>query len=451
MEHDARYLMKSGAIPTYDSTITVPNSSLSSMASEWGTVDGLMEPGYIYDYMPAPGGRWDIAPLPGWTVRYLISQDIRAKTGTLGTSEQGGSWSVHYRDENTDLPISLDTYPNMTIAGSPLWFPGGEPSSPYEPDMSHQPSISYVPYLVSGDYFHLEELQFWANWNLFYGPAQRHCYSQGLVSWDQIRGQAWGLRTLGDAAYITPDDHPLKSYFLDKLSNNISYYNTTWLNWNPLGYITNQSWLGLDKWISTWMDDFLTWSFGHLVSLGFTEAIAFRDYKAKFPVGRMTHPDYCWILASTSWPYILDDQYLGGSGDPVDTWDEYRRTVIWSWNNDSFRPLPALNIAGREQELINAVCNSAQMFSIMNNWPAGKMIGYDGPEGYPANMQPALAVAVEAGLADADSAWTVFLNQTDFPNYNSGYPQWGVIPGKAIQGGTINYPPGKPVNLTISP
>jgi hypothetical protein len=47
-------------------------------------------------------------------------------------------------------------------------------------------------------------------------------------------------------------------------------------------------------------------------------------------------------------------------------------------------------------------------------------------------MQPALAVAVEAGLADADSAWTVFLNQTDFPNYNSGYPQWGVIPGKVI-------------------
>lgn len=430
IKHDARYLMRTGAIPTYDSTVTIPNYALSSMEREWQNVDGLMQPGLTDTYMPGPGGRPDIAPLPGWAVCYLISQDIRAKTSTLGTSEQAGSWSIHYRDEYTNLPISLDTYPNMTIIGDPFWFPGGEPNSPYEPDMSHQPSLSYVPYLITGDYFHLEELQFWANWNMFYGPASRHGYAQGLISWDQIRGQAWGLRTVAHAAYITPDAHPLKAYFLEKLNNNIDYYNKNWLNWNPLGYITNQSWLDLDKWISTWMDDFLTWTFGHLVSLGFTNAADFRDYKAKFPVGRMTHPDYCWILASTSWPYILDDRYLGGPGNPVDTWDEYRRNVIWSWNNDSFRPLPELNIDGREQQLVDAPCNSSEMFSIMNNWPPGKMIGYDGPDGYPANMQPALAVALEANLKNADLAWSIFLDQNDYPNFNEGDPQWAVIPGQ---------------------
>ncbi len=27
--------------------------------------------------------------------------------------------------------------------------------------------MAYLPYLVTGDYFYLEELQFWASWNVF--------------------------------------------------------------------------------------------------------------------------------------------------------------------------------------------------------------------------------------------------------------------------------------------
>ena len=40
------------------------------------------------------------------------------------------------------------------------------------------------PYIVTGDYFHLEELQFWANWNLFLAQLLiiiilRDCYHGG--------------------------------------------------------------------------------------------------------------------------------------------------------------------------------------------------------------------------------------------------------------------------------
>ncbi len=97
-------------------------------------------------------------------------------------------------------------------------------STPYTPDVAHQPSLSYVPYLVTGDFFHLEELQFWANYNLFYWGD--HGGSQGLLVNNQIRAQAWGLRTLGHAAFITPDSHPLKAYFLNKLANNLNWYDT---------------------------------------------------------------------------------------------------------------------------------------------------------------------------------------------------------------------------------
>src|SRR5262249_17524817 len=149
-------------------------------------------------------------------------QDLRAKRVTVGHGEQSGTWPMHYRDEATGYPVSLDTYPNMTIlGGSDNWgnFPacGGNCSSPYIPENAHHPSLAYVPYLITGDYYFLEELQFWANWIMFYGPQNRHGGALGLVSWDQTRGQAWGLRTLGHAAYATPDSHPMKSYFVGKL------------------------------------------------------------------------------------------------------------------------------------------------------------------------------------------------------------------------------------------
>src|SRR5207248_1174032 len=114
--------------------------------------------------MPTTGGRPDIGPLPGWTSLYVISQDARAERATLGTDERAGSWSSHYRDKKTDLPVSLADYPYMTILGNPgdainpatkksEAFPacGGDCTTPYQHDSAHQPSFGYVPYLLTGD------------------------------------------------------------------------------------------------------------------------------------------------------------------------------------------------------------------------------------------------------------------------------------------------------------
>ena len=59
---------------------------------------------------------------------------------------------------------------------------------------------------------------------------------------------------------------------------------------DQLGYLLNAPDLGLDNAFSTWMDDFFTWSVGHLVNLGFSNAENIFQYKANFPIGRMTDP-----------------------------------------------------------------------------------------------------------------------------------------------------------------
>ncbi len=61
-------------------------------------------------------------------------------------------------------------------------------------------------------------------------------------------------------------------------------------------------------------------------------------------------------------------------------------------------------------------------------WIAGEMTGYaDSVMGYPANMQPALAIAVTSGLPNASAAWKVFSDRSVRPDYAAS-PQWAIVP-----------------------
>jgi len=113
----------------------------------------------------------------------------------------------------------------------------------------------------------------------------------------------------------------------------------------------------------------------------------------------------------------------------VTNWTDWRRNVIFGWNNDAFRGTN--DIGGQEQALFDAQCNSSQMRSILGIG-SGQMIGWDGAEAYPANLQAAAAVAVEAGAANAQQAWNVLTSRGAYPLGDYGdTPQWAVWPATA--------------------
>jgi hypothetical protein len=340
---NAKYMFDSGALPNYDTSLDIPESDLADMQASWsGPNVEPMGKGTVEEYMPGTGARADIGPLPRWAVRYLLSQDPRAKTVTLGNASLAGSWPIHYRDKNTDLPVTIDDYPYMTIKGGEsstrnpatgLYesFPacGGDCDTPYSPDSAHQPSLAYVPYLITGDYYYLEELEFWANYNILQAHPDSREHSKGLVKWEQVRGQAWSLRTLGNAAYILPDDDPLKSYFVEKVNNNIDYYDATYTNNSSapaLGFVINGFVLSKPKdgkgLYSPWNDDALTTVVDWLVGMGFSNAIPFRNWKVQFVYGRYTHhPVFCKQDAA-SYRYVIQDPYIGQDGPVIGDWAE---------------------------------------------------------------------------------------------------------------------------------
>jgi hypothetical protein len=425
VKENTRYLIATGALPNFDPTVTVSSTALSALQTKWtGTITEPMGVGMANPYMPTTGGRGDIGLLPSWATEYLLSMDKRARDVTLGTADLAGSWSSHYRDRNTGQPVSLIDYPYMTIVGhqadtyNPVTkkyeaFPACASSTacttPYTHDASHQPAFAYLPYLVTGDYYYLEELQFWAMWDAFETNPGYRDNVKGLVKPEQVRGQAWSLRTLAEAAYITPDDDRLKAHFTSIVESNLDWYNANYTNnpsANALGIIVNGPALGYASGtgMAPWMDDFFTSAVGHAADLGFTEAQSLLAWKAKFPISRLIGAGYCWISA------------------PI-----YELIVRDSSTSAFYTNIGQAYAASHTADFNALACNSQAMATALN-LKVGEMTGYSAvPTGYPSNLQPAAAYAASAGGADGKAAWTVFMNRSVKPDYSAA-PQFAIVP-----------------------
>ena len=424
LRHDSAYLIDSRALPNYDRSLVMRDSMLAALDARWkGPAIEPMGVGLAQPAMGGPGGRIDIGLLPGWGAAYLLSMDPRAKKVTLGTADLAGSWPMHYRDKRTGLPVSLVDYPYMTLLGRPTdtrnpktgkqeAFPPCRKDmckTPNQPDDSHQPAFAYLPYLVTGDHYYLEELHFWTMYNAFASNPGYRQAGQGLLSPVQVRGQAWSLRTLGEAAYITPDNHPFKRAFKTILDNNLAWYNETYTNnpqANKLGVIVNgYALVYKDKTaLAPWQDDFFTAAAGHVAELGFKEAEPLLKWKARFPIARMVGEGACWIEGSA-----------------------YTWTVRAGPKEPYFDTIGEAYAATVGPEVAALPCASAAMTAAMKKKP-GDMGGYsDAVAGFPSNMQPALAYAAGVGGDAGRKAWTRFMARSVKPDYSEG-AQFAIVP-----------------------
>ena len=422
VRHNAAYLIATKAVPNYE-ILAIPETTLDAYNKRWlSGKTAPMESGVAEPYMPATGGRGDLGLLPRWGAMYLISMDQRLKNITLGMSEQAGSWSSHYRNKNTGRPVTLAEYPYMTLLGNPgdTYNPATKqreafPACPstlcasaLTADTSHQPSLAYLPYLVTGDYYHLEELQFWANYNTFSSnPIWRQTY-KGLVADDQVRGQGWSMRTLAQAAYITPDNDPQKTNFNAVLNHNLDWYTTKYLN-DPnatkLGVLVHGSALVYNNktGVAPWMDDFFTAAIGVTTELGFAKAAPLLAWKSRYPVDRMTGAGFCWIHGAMYSMKLRDSA----------------TAPLYTTIGEAYR-------ASLDAETAALACNSTQMaakipgiIGQMNGW------AYE-PQGYPSYMQPALAYSVGANPGGA-AAWKQFMSRSAKPDYTTG-PEFNIVP-----------------------
>ena len=420
---DPAYLIATKALRNYDLAAKPSEKTLQALADEWkGKKIEPMGVGLALPGMPTTGGRRDIGILPGWAVMHLLSQDPRAAMVSNGTADLSGSWAMHYRDKSTDRPVSILDYPYMTMLGNASAknkITKKDERFPTVPDeskkavtntfeLSHHPSLTYLSYLQTGDYYYLEELQFTAMYCVFSSNPEYRQAEKGLVAKMQVRGQAWCMRTLLEAAYITPDDDPLKQQFIGFVNNNLDYYNERFANnkdANDYGVLDMGEAFAYKSGtaIAPWQDDFFTSVMGMAVDMGFEKARPMLQWKAKFPIGRLTGQDVDWRSAANYTYSIKENSTL-----PVlkSITAAYKATV------------EAMKTGTGEEKETFRVINSAQQ--TISGYP-------DSPIGYGANMQPAVAAAADYAGEAGRKAWERFNSRDIKPDYTTA-PQFAIYP-----------------------
>jgi hypothetical protein len=346
IRYELPYLVSTLLIPPYNTNLAISSEQLERGLKRWEqSPRGILENGIIMAYFPTTGGREDLGPYPTWTTRYFFSQDSRAWKMVLGTGDLAGSFPVHIRDRKTSRIFSIDKHPGYSLnrrgtlekiaprsAGDrPYILPG---TSPYEVDNAHQPSLAFIPYLLTGDYYYLEEMYFWANWCMLIQNAAYRQKEKGLVAPDQTRGEAWALRQIVDAAKIAPDSHCEKKYFDSKVKSNLQYYcsfvegpDATGLGTYTLGasdaYVRGRSPQERQKWLTLapWQQNFLAWSLDHAFRAGYTTAAKPRDYFTRVQVGVLTHPNVYDIRYAASY-FLVVGERIAGEKHYYTTWKE---------------------------------------------------------------------------------------------------------------------------------
>jgi hypothetical protein len=164
-------------------------------------------------------------------------------------------------------------------------FPYGQPG-PLQPfstcncfslDSAHQPDLSFVPYLMTGSRYYLDQLVFQAAWNATAATPEPRQNGKGLlllIGIGQVRGHAWSVREIDNAAYILPDNHPLKAYFLRLRDNNYAAFESrmpelTQQEGEAYGYDAT---LGAGGTIAPWQQEFLALTVGEAAGQGYEPA-----------------------------------------------------------------------------------------------------------------------------------------------------------------------------------
>jgi hypothetical protein len=332
------------AVPPYLSTVASPSPSLKTEGVS-GTGFGILDFGDLTVPMNAHSGRPELAPYPDWTAQFLVHKTPALRAYMMRHGELAGSWGIHVRNADGSLP-SLDAPGNGYYWLDARWKdnvsggftgPRGHLEHRAEPgDVAHQPSLAFVPYLVTGDRFFADEVAYWANFCLIgsFASDDNRKGPQGLLIGNEVRGIGWGLRNLGDAAAYLPDHNPMKAYLASKVWNNLTsldQYAATYQS-GPVQTLfpgrRPEDGVGQYQpymWISLWEQSYLAWAVDRVMDHGPVGAFNFANGGATIR-NRIARLQLA-LFTSAQWPRDPQRQapYLLAAG----TWGPERKLTYF--------------------------------------------------------------------------------------------------------------------------
>jgi len=259
IDHNVAYVEATGLVFNFDTTKTISESAMASQYDLWASADQQVgASGNWTRAMGTAGGRADIGPYPSWHVRWLFTGDARMAQMALGNADLAASWPMHLREGRADKYLDRDkTVPGvghiMSISSRPsialvsgydyayteeddrVTPVGTMTSDGWDPDTAHQPDPFSLAYMLTGDYWYLEQGWFWASYSAAHpnGAATSYSYGRGPTGAEgglsgQLRGMAWTLRSRANMAAVSPDDAPEKALLESWIDDAVALQEGAW-------------------------------------------------------------------------------------------------------------------------------------------------------------------------------------------------------------------------------
>jgi hypothetical protein len=273
------------------------------------TYAGPMDLAGLTAYIPSTGERDEIGLFTEAQAEFLCQGTDVAWSSVMAQLQASGTLPWHFRDETTCAPLDWTQYPNATMYGTTGGDPQIEnPTSPITLDPAHEPALAYLPFLLTGDPYALEEMQFAAVYDVVcLSPGARQNFSLG----NAVRAVAWTLRGLARAATVTPDTAPSwllpRSLFKSRLDDQRQWFMDRYVSSDAppfcnLNLMSDAKGapvappIPADSYVSVWMEDYLTSVLAHVVQLGHEDWRPILEWKSLDVMSR-TNGTSGWVRA----------------------------------------------------------------------------------------------------------------------------------------------------------
>ncbi len=435
--HARAYMEATKTVPTY-LPAQVREPALAALNKAYSP----MRHTYLNQGMGATGYEEGIGVLPNQSAMYIASGgDARSYRAVIASGFSLGSYCIHYRDQATNRPLLFASHPNKsTNTGSDMIAtPAG--SAPYRYATSHHPAAAYLPYLITGWNWFVEEIQFQVTMHyLGSNPTSRQGASYWLAAGQGYfggnsqggpRAIGWAWRTLAMCASMTPDaDAAQRTQFVNALGYNATAYRQihetgTWsggLAWakNNLGISYEPGFPNTTNgrviW-APWQDHFITAAVGLCWDLEVvtnsqmsSDLLWFRNFKYRAVVGMLGAQN-----DTSVWNYRdagAYNIYIGApAGGTQMNW--YANWGDCYADNFGFGQSSAASNSGQSGDTLRGNTNDGFTTS------------------YWGNMQPAIAYAVSHGAPGAQAAYSRMAASPNFIAKAADYeslPVWGIKP-----------------------
>jgi hypothetical protein len=363
IKHDIEYLKSTGAIFQFDTDFVADPGSLRHYYDQvvnnprWGEIFWNHE---VTQSMGNVGGRPDIGYTTAPNAYWIVSQDAAAAEYALGQAKVAGYVPWNFYDMANGTVLNTENYPRLwTDARGGTGRPGDSTSTGltqqiptdtgWGANRSHQPDLSFIPYLLTGERWIYDNVMTQASHSLMdVWPAVRG-NGEGIVIRDaQLRSAAWSMRQLEHAAWIAEDDSVEQAFFTKTIAGNWDWILANVDAWTATygeiaGFIPSAAY---SNHIPVWQTNMLAGVVALSALRGSEEALQVLDFMSNFLLGTLNSaekgfdPHNAAVITIpisvngtplTSWSAVADAMRAAGTyadGAFTYTEQEYHRMLV---------------------------------------------------------------------------------------------------------------------------